>query len=108
LAHLGAVDIALSTTAGLLRATAALIDSQPGAPWTLAVNRTRLAAEAAAQQVLQHVPRALGAGPLCKDRALALLLADLPVFIRQSHAERDLAALGQSMAQQEDCLPWKL
>ena len=108
LAHLGAVDIALSTTAGLLRATAAQIDSQPGAPWTLAVNRTRLAAEAAAQQVLLHVPRALGAGPLCKDRALALLLADLPVFIRQSHAERDLAALGQSMAQQEDCLPWKL
>ena len=45
---------------------------------------------------------------LIANRALALLLADLPVFIRQSHAERDLAALGQSMAQQEDCLPWKL
>nr|WP_312990150.1 acyl-CoA dehydrogenase [Comamonas koreensis] len=108
LAHLGAVDVALSATAALLRATAAHIDAQPGQPWTREVNRTRLAAEAAAQQVLQHVPRALGPGPFCKDRSLALLLADLPIFIRQSHAERDLAALGQAITQQENNAPWKL
>lgn len=107
LAHLGAVDVALSTTAALLRAAAALVDAHPNQAWPLAVNRTRLAAEAAAQQVLLHVPRALGPGPLCKDRSLATLLADLPIFIRQSHAERDLAALGQSIAQQED-MPWML
>ncbi|MCD2166164.1 acyl-CoA dehydrogenase family protein [Comamonas koreensis] len=108
LAHLGAVDVALSTTAALLRATASHIDAQPEQPWTREVNRTRLAAEAAAQQVLQHVPRALGPGPFCKDRSLALLLADLPIFIRQSHAERDLAALGQAIAEQENNAPWKL
>jgi len=108
LAHLGAVDVALSATAALLRATAAHIDAQPDQPWTREVNRTRLAAEATAQQVLQHVPRALGPGPFCKDRSLALLLADLPIFIRQSHAERDLAALGQAIAQQENNAPWKL
>ncbi|QMV73357.1 acyl-CoA dehydrogenase [Comamonas piscis] len=108
LAHLGAVDIALSTTAALLRVTAAQIDAQPALPWTMDVNRCRLAAEAAAQQVLQHVPRALGPGPFCKDRSLALLLADLPIFIRQCHAERDLAALGQAIAEQENNAPWKL
>lgn len=108
LAHLGAVDVALSATAALLRATAAHIDAQPDQPWTREVNRTRLAAEAAAQQVLQHVPRALGPGPFCKDRSLALLLADLPIFIRQSHAERDLAALGHDIAQQENNAPWRL
>ena len=31
---------------------------------------------------------------------LARLSADLPVFLRQSHAERDLAALGEQLARQ--------
>jgi hypothetical protein len=39
----------------------------------------------------------LGAGPYCKDRQFARLIADLPVFLRQSHAERDLAALGRQV-----------
>ena len=37
---------------------------------------------------------ALGAGPLCRDAAHAQRAADLPVYVRQSHAERDLAGLG--------------
>jgi hypothetical protein len=40
------------------------------------------------------VGHALGASPYCKDAHFAQLAADLPVFLRQSHAERDLAALG--------------
>ncbi|MCF4998572.1 acyl-CoA dehydrogenase, partial [Pseudomonas syringae] len=38
----------------------------------------------------------------CKDRHFARLIADLPVFLRQSHAERDLAALGQLIASQPE------
>jgi len=108
LAHLGAVDVSLSSAATLLRKTAAQIDAYPLRKWTMEINRVRLMAEATAQQVLQRVPRALGPGPLCKDRALALLLADLPVFIRQSHAERDLAVLGQLRVQHKDCSSWSL
>jgi hypothetical protein len=56
--------------------------------------------EQSAEQVMREVGRALGAGPFCKDRHFARLSADLPVFLRQSHAERDLAALGQLVAGQ--------
>lgn len=34
-------------------------------------------------------------------------MADLPVFLRQSHAERDLAALGQ-MVRDAEMMPWTL
>lgn len=108
LAHLGAVDVALCSTAALLRDTAAQIDAYPLRKWSMEIHRARLMAEATAQQVLLHVPRALGPAPMCKERALALLLADLPVFIRQSHAERDLAVLGQLRAQGKDCSSWSL
>jgi hypothetical protein len=69
--------------------------------------RARLAVEAAATEVLRHATRALGAGPLCRDARFARLAADLPVFLRQSHAERDLATLGSLLNQQEDT-PWAL
>lgn len=108
LAHLGAIDVALASTASLLRETAAQIDANPIRKWSMETHRARLLAEATAQQVLQRVPRALGPGPLCKDRSLALLIADLPVFIRQSHAERDLAVLGEMRAQTKDCSSWSL
>ncbi|MDH0775002.1 acyl-CoA dehydrogenase family protein [Delftia tsuruhatensis] len=97
-AHLGALDVALAGAAGLLRDAAARIDATPSDPCLLAVNRARLAVEAAAEEVLRRVPRAIGPGPLCKNMGLAQLMADLPVFIRQSHAERDQAALGRLLA----------
>jgi hypothetical protein len=48
--------------------------------------------------VIDHATRALGAGPLCRNARFARALADLPVFLRQSHAQRDLAALGERLA----------
>jgi hypothetical protein len=107
LAHLGATDIALSAAAALLRATAAAIDRAPGAYAGRSAMRARLAVEATATEVLRHATRALGAGPLCRDARFAQLAADLPVFLRQSHAERDLATLGSLLTQQEDT-PWAL
>lgn len=94
-AHLGAVDAALAGAAATLRECAAWIDAHPEADACLHVRRVRAQVEQAATQVLEHVGRALGAGPFCHNRHFARLSADLPVFLRQSHAERDLAALGQ-------------
>ena len=105
LAHLGAVDIAMSAAAALLRQTAAAIDAAPQADAALPALRLRLAVEAAANTVLHHVTRALGAGPLCRNAHFARMAADLPVFLRQSHAERDLASLGSMLARQE-ASPW--
>ncbi|MDB6142106.1 MAG: hypothetical protein JWP80_1150 [Pseudomonas sp.] len=95
LAHLGAVETALHGAACVLRHSARCIDDEPGADVQALARRNRAVIEAAAEQVILHVGRALGAGPYCKDAHFARLMADLPVFLRQSHAERDLAALGQ-------------
>lgn len=100
-AHLGAVDAALYGAAAALRECAALIDAHPLADAELAVRRVRAQVEEAAAQVLTHVGRALGATPFCRDSHFARLSADLPVFLRQSHAERDLAQLGQQLAARE-------
>ena len=104
--HLGVIDLALSATASLLRETAAAIDGAPDLPHVHAVMRVRSVAERAATAVIDRVGRALGPGPLCGDRAHAQRCADLSVFIRQSHAEHDWAALGAAVQQQEN--PWAL
>ncbi|MET0264883.1 MAG: acyl-CoA dehydrogenase family protein [Duganella sp.] len=107
LAHLGHVDIALSGAAALLIDSAARIDAAPHADHCALALRVRLTVEAAAATVLEHVNRALGAGPLCHDAAFARMVADLPVFLRQSHAERDLATLGSQLAVRGES-PWAL
>jgi alkylation response protein AidB-like acyl-CoA dehydrogenase len=97
LAHLGAVDSALHGAAQVLRASARAIDAAPLDNAELLARRARAVVEQTAEQVIWHVGRALGAGPFCQDRQFARLIADLPVFLRQSHAERDLAVLGVSV-----------
>lgn len=94
LAHAGGIDVALTGSAALLRECAAWIDAHPDADAQAWALRVRLAAEDAAESVMRHAARALGAAPLCRNACFAQAMADLPVFIRQSHAERDLAALG--------------
>ncbi|HEY0285885.1 MAG TPA: acyl-CoA dehydrogenase family protein [Pseudomonas sp.] len=98
LAHLGAVDTALFSASEVLQNAAHWIDQYPTANAQLLARRCRAVVEHAAQQVIEHVGRALGAGPYCKDAQFARLMADLPVFLRQSHAERDLATLGKLLA----------
>jgi hypothetical protein len=107
LAQLGEVTVALGASAALLRETAAAIDRAPTADAMLAALSVRLCVEDAATATLAAAGKALGAGPLCKDPALARLVADLPVFMRQSHAERDLEAVGRIVAAAGE-LPWTL
>ncbi|MGF6642925.1 acyl-CoA dehydrogenase [Paraburkholderia sp. GAS82] len=101
LAHMGAVDVALAGAAAVLRATAAQIDARPRADVQIAALRARLIVEAAATTVMTHAGRALGAAPLCRNERFARAMADLPVFLRQSHAERDLAALGERVLSEQ-------
>lgn len=97
LAHLGAVDSALHAAAQVLRVSALTIDANPLDNAEVLARRARAVVEHSVEQVIRHVGHALGAGPFCKDRQFAQLMADLPVFLRQSHAERDLAALGEQV-----------
>jgi alkylation response protein AidB-like acyl-CoA dehydrogenase len=102
LAHLGAIDIALHTTRDALEQAATEIDADPAdrqaGGWRRAL-RVRALVEATATEVMQRVGRALGAGPLCHDEAHARRVADLTVYLRQHHAERDLAELGALVAE---------
>ena len=98
LAHLGAVDSALNSAACVLRASAEQIDREPQADARQLAQQARASIEDTVEQVMRHVGRAVGAGPYCKDPHFAQLMADLPVYVRQSHAERDLAALGEQVA----------
>ena len=107
LAALGRVDLHLESTRALLREAAQWIDLHPQADASAVALRVRLAAEAAAKRVLDEAGRALGATPFCRDAQFARMAADLPVFVRQSHAERDLAALGERLLEPGDSR-WKL
>ena len=107
LAQLGQIDCVLRAAGALLREGAAEIDQHPQRDAMALALRLRLAVEDAATLVLRLATRALGAGPLCRDARFARLAADLPVFLRQSHAERDQAVLGGIVAGAEDH-PWAL
>ncbi|MDN4059717.1 acyl-CoA dehydrogenase [Massilia sp. YIM B02769] len=107
LAQLGEAAVALQGSAALMRETAAAIDRAPSTDAMRAALSVRLSVEAAANVTLAAVGRALGPGPMCKDAAMARRFADLPVFMRQSHAERDLEAVGKLVAQSME-QPWRL
>ncbi|MGW7520215.1 acyl-CoA dehydrogenase [Streptomyces sp. NPDC054796] len=102
LAHLGAVDSGLEAADALLERAAAETDADPEDRAHTAARRAlrvRAFVEATASDVLRHVGRALGAGPLGHDAAHARDVADLTVYLRQHHAERDLARLGAALAE---------
>ena len=56
--------------------------------------RVRAVVAGAAEEVLALSGRALGPGPLTTDEAHARRVADLALYLRQHHGERDLARLG--------------
>jgi hypothetical protein len=67
--------------------------------------RVRAVVEAAATQTIERVGRALGPRPLATDATHSRRIADLIVYLRQSHAERDLAVLGDLVASAHSW-PW--
>jgi alkylation response protein AidB-like acyl-CoA dehydrogenase len=103
-AHLGAVDVLLHAAGTVLRQAADEIDRDPrddrGAARPRSL-RVRAFVESVCADVLTHVGRATGAGPLCHDERHARAAADLAVYIRQHHAERNLAELGGLVARGE-------
>jgi hypothetical protein len=104
LAHLGAVDAALAAARCLLHDAAVGLDADPGEPLATArlrALRVRAVVEDSVDTALRRTGRALGPGPLVRDAAHARRVADLGIYVRQSHAERDLATLG-ALAGDED------
>ncbi|MFI1412235.1 acyl-CoA dehydrogenase [Streptomyces sp. NPDC020707] len=97
-AHLGAVDMLLHTADAVLRQAGDDIDADPfdvREEARVRSLRVRALAEKVCTEVLEHVGRATGAGPLCRDERHARAVADLTVYVRQHHAESNLAELGR-------------
>jgi alkylation response protein AidB-like acyl-CoA dehydrogenase len=98
LAHLGAVDAALTAAEATLASAAGEIDADPlnrKGTAELIARRARAVVETAVDEAIHHTARALGPAPLCLDAQHAQRVADLTIYVRQSHAERDLEQLGR-------------
>lgn len=96
LAHLGAVTSVLDRTWAHLAEAARAVDAGDGelqARRALAES-VRAGVAAGVDEVVARVDRALGPGPLALDGPHATRVDDLRTFVRQHHAEKDLAALG--------------
>ena len=109
LMHLGAVDARLHAARAVLSEASVAVDSgaADGDAGALLAARVRAVVASAAEEVLARVGHALGPGPLTSDADHAARTADLTVYLRQHHAERDEAALGrQAMGAWSDPGAW--
>lgn len=102
LVHLGAIDASLRSSRGALREAARFIDQQPSRDARRLALSCRAIVERSVEDVLGRCGHALGAGPLCRNPRYAKRVQDLTVFVRQSHAERDLATLGECCLADDD------
>lgn len=95
--HLGRVDVALTSAASVLRGAAQAVDSgrAAGDDGMLLALRVRQVVADAAESVLVAADHALGPAPLTGEEEHARRVADLRVYLRQHHAERDTATLGR-------------
>lgn len=106
LMHLGAVDVAISTAWTVLEAAACQVDDgrASGAPGALLAARVRQVVADTVETVTARVGHALGPSPLAHEPEHARRVADLALYVRQHHAERDQAALGRLVL--EVGAPW--
>jgi alkylation response protein AidB-like acyl-CoA dehydrogenase len=113
LEHLGRIDQLLQDARRALAEAADLVDG--GAADSAAVaasdpdlrilaKRVRATVVAACEEILGRAGHALGPAPLALDERYAKRVADLQLYIRQHHAERDLESLGRALA--EGPAPW--
>lgn len=98
LMHLGAIDEALTASRLALADAARRIDAADVEDPGLLALRTRGIVARAVEEVVARVGRALGPAPLALEAEHARRVADLQLYVRQHHAERDQASLGALVA----------
>lgn len=99
LAHLGAMRAGAWALQGYLEAAGIAIDAGSEDPQELQVLALTLRhlVEQASTEVLRRLPRAYGPHPLAFDSRISQQYLELDLYLRQSHAERDLEALGRAI-----------
>ena len=104
LAHLGAVHVALEQNRAILAAAASQLDEHFAVITSCWPAPSAPPSNATPSEVMDRVGRALGPGPLAHDAGHAALVADLTVYIRQHHGERDLEQSAGASLRLDD--PW--
>lgn len=104
LAHVGRVHQALGENKAMLKWAAQRIDDEPEVSQSTLARTVRATIASNASRVIDTVGRALGPAPLAFDPRHAQAVFDLQVYVRQEHAEHDLAQLGAELRQQSE--PW--
>ena len=104
--YLGQLATRLAVTRQYFQYIAQLIDSQPKLSHERDVRILRAQAEQSCLEVIEGVGKALGARPFCEQAIFASLMADLPVFIRQSHAAFDDEQIAEQCLQEQ--ISWQL
>jgi len=116
--HLGAIDERLSAARVCLVDAAARVDASGAATGggtapededaraagRVLAKRVRATVARTCEDTLRIAGHALGPGPLTQEEAHAKRVADLEVYVRQQHAERDDASLGAAIAR--GAAPW--
>jgi len=100
LMHLGAIDAALQSARRALAEAVRAVDAgdATGDAGSLLAKRVRAAVAWAAETTVVRSGHALGPAPLALDPAHAKRVADLQLYVRQHHAERDENSLGRALA----------
>jgi len=104
LLHLGELDVALAAGRAALAAAARAVDGGTDGPEAAARLALQVRSQVAAsvETVLRVADHALGPAPLALEEEHARRVDDLRLYVRQHHAERDLAALGRAVLEAED------
>jgi hypothetical protein len=97
--HAGIVDAALYASRAALACAARDLDAgrAVGAAGDVLALRVRAVVADAVERTIRQVGHALGPAPLAFDEEHARRVADLDLYVRQHHAERDLARLGAAI-----------
>ncbi|NAS10183.1 acyl-CoA dehydrogenase [Acinetobacter haemolyticus] len=104
--YLGQLASQLAVIRQYFQYVAQLIDSQPKLSHERDVRILRAQTEQSCLAVIEGVGKALGARPFCEQATFASLMADLPVFIRQSHAAFDDEQIAERCLQEQ--VSWQL
>ncbi len=96
--HLGRADTALWAARAVLVETAAIFEAGGSATAGLRGTRTRSVVAEAVETTIAEAAHALGPLPLVADEQHARRVADLQVYVRQHHADRELARIGGDVA----------
>jgi hypothetical protein len=99
LAHLGAIHASVWALHSYMKDAGHEIDDDPldGFSARMRARTVRHLVEVACTDILRRLTRAYGPHPLAMDEIMSRRCLELDLYLRQSHAERDLEALGRDV-----------